>query len=229
MQLQFLITAHVEVCGPQGQRVQATVLFDSGSDRSYVSENVVRRVNAEWLETQSVAYATFGGGQSSTQSRSVYSVVMKRADNDAASPQSIRAVAVPVICAPLQRPSVPAHLISAFAHLDLADNPTSHSQLSVDILVGQDYYWDFVAGGSLRVEGVPLVAQETTLGFVLSGKCDSDQSPQDVCQLLCINDMHPSSLSRLWSLEGVGIVDSKAVEDESAVLAEFESSVLRYA
>ena len=58
-----LPTARVLVHGAQGP-VPATLLFDTGSDRSYVAEALVKKVGATWLRSESVSYAAFGGGKS---------------------------------------------------------------------------------------------------------------------------------------------------------------------
>ncbi|KAF0299331.1 hypothetical protein FJT64_027901 [Amphibalanus amphitrite] len=69
---------------------------------------------------------------------------------------------------PLQRPRMPAAVLQSFSHLELAD-PPSDRQLTVDILVGLDCYWDLTKQGEIRLEGGP-VAQETALGWIISGK-----------------------------------------------------------
>ena len=40
----FLQTAKVNVVNDQGERVQVTVIFDTGSDRSYVRSSLVKKI-----------------------------------------------------------------------------------------------------------------------------------------------------------------------------------------
>ena len=53
------------------------------------------------------------------------------------------------------------------SQLDLA-NVSKDETLLVDLLIGSDFYWEFVTGNTLHGEGGP-VAIRTTLGWVLSG------------------------------------------------------------
>ena len=53
-------------------------------------------------------------------------------------------------------------------YLKLSDSSDSNFSCNVDILIGTDYYWDFVSGNRRRENSGP-VAVEIILGCVLSG------------------------------------------------------------
>ena len=218
----MLPTARVTVVGSGGQRVEATVLFDTGSDRTYVCDKLVRQANPVWVGSESVAYAAFGGARSSDEPRDVYRVDMYGSNMASPSLLSVKAVRVPVICAPLQRPSLPAEVLNSFSHLELAD-PLTERQLTIDILVGIDHYWNLVKQGELRLDGGP-VAQETALGWVISGQVSAPLAG-GATSLLCLGDIHEQSLQRLWSLEGIGVREPE--EGDSELLARFNASVVR--
>ncbi|XP_037775537.1 uncharacterized protein LOC119572501 [Penaeus monodon] len=59
-----LQTARVKVYGDSGICCEATLLFDTGSDRSYVSSNFVKKVKPKWVSSETVSYAAFGGSKS---------------------------------------------------------------------------------------------------------------------------------------------------------------------
>ena len=59
--LQF---ARVTVHGSQGV-TEATVMFDTGSDRSYVTQDLVNLVKPKWVDSEPVAFASFGSGKPS--------------------------------------------------------------------------------------------------------------------------------------------------------------------
>lgn len=81
---------------------------------------------------------------------------------------SLVAVEIPNICGPLLRSSVPRDKLVGFKSLHLADNYMSNRQVTVDILVWMDAYWNFVLPNKvLQVEG--LVAHESVFGWILSG------------------------------------------------------------
>ncbi|XP_043195478.1 uncharacterized protein LOC122366890 [Amphibalanus amphitrite] len=136
---------------------------------------------------------------------------------------------VPVICAPLARPSVPSSALAAFSNLELADPPQDGRQLSVDILIGLDYYWQVMGNGFIRVDGSGPVAQQTVFGWVLSGPSGEPAGHPTVTgtQFLVMSDVSEDRLRRFWDLDSVGISDSPFEEDVSKdpVVQEFESSV----
>ncbi|KAF0293175.1 hypothetical protein FJT64_000950 [Amphibalanus amphitrite] len=54
---------------------------------------------------------------------------------------TMQAIEVPVICAPLSRPSLPASVMAELSHLPMAGRPPPDEPLHVHILVGMDYFW----------------------------------------------------------------------------------------
>ena len=64
----------------------------------------------------------------------------------------VEAAEVPVICTPLERPSILSGLMASFGDLELADPPQDGRErdLSVDILIGLDCYWQLMGTGCLR-------------------------------------------------------------------------------
>ena len=222
-QCTVLPTARVWVQGEKGS-VQATLLFDSGSDRSYVTSSLAKRVGAKWLGEQNSSYAVFGGGKSVTCRRNLVQMTVSGANQSTVSMETISALEVPVICAPLQRPSVPSEALHIFRDLELADLHDPDKKLSIDILVGLDAYWRFMKDGIVRCPG-SLVAQETSFGWVVSGAATCDQSQPASCQLLLMNDMSESALRNLWDLDVIGVKEDR--DDEAkAMLDDFSSKVV---
>ena len=137
----LLQSVRVKVHGVGGV-VDATVLFDTGSDRSYITTDLVRKVGPEWLDAQPMSYAAFGTGKPSvSELRNIYNVILESSQG---SGHSLYCTEVPVICAPIYRPEVPSDLMSAFGELQFADVYGTGQELKVDILIGLDSYWKFV-------------------------------------------------------------------------------------
>ena len=60
------------------------ILFDTGSDKSYISEALVGKIGPEWVESQCVSYAAFGSSQiSNAEHRNLYNVTLKGGGNAA--------------------------------------------------------------------------------------------------------------------------------------------------
>ena len=91
-------TAEVVVSG-RGN-VTATLLFDSGSDHTYVTSSLVRKVQPKFLTSKKIGYAPFGGGKTRPVDRNVYEIVTKGL-NQGDELVMFSALEVPVISAPL--------------------------------------------------------------------------------------------------------------------------------
>ena len=175
-----LQTAKVHVKGKSGT-VEATLLFDSGSDRSYVTSNLVKKVQPQWVSSQPVSYSAFGeqrGGKN--ELRHLYKFDLQ---GIVGGSETLVAVEVPVICSQLARAGIPCNLIETFGSIPFADCYDVTRHISVDILVGLDFYWKFMKQGILRSVVGP-VAQETSFGWVVSGSWCNDPIPPSLTSSL---------------------------------------------
>lgn len=210
-----LQTARVCVHGSKG-KVEATLLFDSGSDRTYVSSSLINRVGPKWVSSIDIKYAAFGGGKSTSKMRNVYELHTEGVHGVNRGREAFTAVEVPVICAPLRRPKVPVACLKALGDLQLADNYCEERELSIDILVGLDYYWQLVRQGIVHVPNGP-VAQDTAFGWVVSGSWDSNSSAVESHQLLSLEDIPERNLRSFWDLESIGINPLESCVDNSTL------------
>ena len=194
----ILQTAKVNVMGSNGIPIEVRALFDSGSDRTYVSSDIVRKCKPQWISSQPIAYSVFGGDNSSKSRQSnIYRLKVLGCDKLS---HSLTAVEIPKICQPLIRPVVPNNLFNAFSHLQLADDYQNNSQVDIDILIGLDAYWQFIISGeSLQVDGI--VAQKSIFGWVLSGAWSANPFyPCTSSQMFCISKVSDYDVSKFWDL-----------------------------
>lgn len=189
-----LQTAKVRVIGPRGS-ADVTLLLDSGSDRTYITSDLVKKLGLEWLSSTELSYSVFGGGKSSCSLRNVYGFDVW--GNVNVPNISLSGVEVPTICSPLSRPKVPLQVLKSFGGVKLADTYQDTGKLTVDILIGLDYYWKLVKGNVIRIPGEGLAAQETVFGWILSGCIEGDGSSTSSVshQLLCLNDLSEGTVS----------------------------------
>ena len=188
-------TMSVRVQGSKGS-VLANILFDSGSDRSYISRGLVDKVGPTFTGSELVSYATFGSGNASKDEfRSVYSVQLHGTSQGSAA---ISAIEVPIVCVPLHRKRIPQDILKSFNGIEFVENYSQNETKSVDILIGLDYYWKLVKpdSGVLR-KG--MVALNTVFGWLLSGSFGNGKSPCSTLShpLLCIQD---SDFRRIWDV-----------------------------
>ena len=219
----LLQTVRVMVQGRAGVS-NAVILFDTGSDRTYISETLVRKIGPEWVGTHDLSYAAFGSGKPSrTELRNVYNVSLQ---GPTGNTENVVATEIPVICAPMYRPAVPQSVLASLGQgvefVDLCEG----QEIQVDILVGLDAYWRLMTSQMIGLPG-GLMAQRSVFGWVMSGHLPETSPTSDHVhvsfQLLCM-DVSESSLRNFWDLESVGICsdDSREVDP---VLAELQEKV----
>lgn len=166
----LLQTAQAIVYNPHRPecKVKARIILDSGSQCTYLTDNLKNILQLPVLERKQVSIKTFG----STDERVEFVEVASLGIELKGGPNlSLSAFTVPLICQPLRGQSVEQVVNDnvCFSGLTLADYCAEGETLNVDILVGSDYYWNFVTGHTIRGTQGPT-AIHTKLGCVLSGK-----------------------------------------------------------
>ena len=230
----LLQTARASIYNPaQPQHsIEVWVLLDSGSQKSYITEQEKGRLALQPSGEQHLCIATFG---SIREEPKVCQIVKIGMAGKGYPPMQLSLYVVPMICEPLVSQPIAAcakenqHLAS----LDLADFSESDQGLEVDILIGSDYYWDLVTGGVCRGSNGPT-AIHTKLGWVLSGPTRSREV--DHCSMNLVTthvlrvDTQPNDsksldnrLRSFWDLESLGICElEKTMYDEFANTINFQ-------
>ena len=186
------------------------MLFGNGSQLSYITDSLRSRLQLKSLHTEKLNLNTFGESKFKKQSCDVVNLQLRKSEHD--DPITISALIV--ICSPL-----PAKVYTSYAHLDgleLADEPCS-SGSSIDLLIGSDYYWNFVTGETKRGEEGP-VAVNSKLGWLLSSPINEtvDRSyithsngPSSLFQP-SQDDVLADTLKSFWETESIGISEPSA-------------------
>ena len=113
------------------------LLLDSGSQRTYITEALAKKLNLKGENEQEIKLATFGSDKTKLVKTKQRKLSIKL--------QNITANIVPVISSSVQRRSIKLqsqyelrHILSS---LNLADTvPTENESSTVDLLIENDYY-----------------------------------------------------------------------------------------
>ena len=171
----ILATAKVNVCAGDGRVIVATLMFDGGCDRSYISSNFVKICNPKWLSSAPISYSSFGGHSGGRNDfRSIFKLNLLDKDNKIFP---IITAEIPRICQPLIRPVVSNNVLNDFSHLDLADDYNRVSPLEIDVLIGLDFYWTLISEKD-AVRRDCVVALRSVFGYVLSGNFSERAQPR---------------------------------------------------
>ena len=213
----MLQIAQVRVKG-NGPEVKANLLFDSGSDKSYISSSFVRKIDPRFVGQELVSVALFGDPKPKDPKMKRKYEIQLCCEGD--FNETLVVMESPVICSPVFRPTVPEDILRKIEirGIALAEGSlvNDDSQVEIDILVGLDYYWKLVKP-KISVLSPHLSAQETKFGWILSGSWEErGQKKQVSHQFLCMGDVKDSLCHKIWDLETIGITpcDDKGSENK---------------
>ena len=125
------------------------MVFDSGSQRSYISEILQKTLNLPIAGQDTLLIKTFG---ESTAKLRRCDIVQMAVEADDGMQVYVSAYVVPVIGAPISNQLI-EFTQANYPHLQclrLADNSHGDEELNIDILIGAVFYWHFVSGSVIR-------------------------------------------------------------------------------
>jgi hypothetical protein len=129
-----LQTAKATLENSDGSRsASVAILFDNGSQRSYVTDNLRLKLGLKPLSNETLHLNTFGDNKYRTQKCQVFNINFKTSHDEICP---VSALNFPAICTPLET----KFDISDYPHfqgLDLADW-SSEAQQNIDVLIGSE-------------------------------------------------------------------------------------------
>ena len=227
LQTAFAIATDDETQKEAGVRI----LFDNGSQRSYVTENVCAKLRSRPIHSERLQVNTFGGQQFKVKQCKVVRFSLHRPGSS--ERLSLTAVSYPSICSNLPA-FTGVHDYAHLAGLELADRSGCRGKDggSIDVLIGSDNYWKFVMGEVRRGEQGPIAVQ-SKLGWLLSGSMDSSHWDELTHANLiltkeCIPESHEplqDVLCTFWETESIGITEfKKGVSERFLTQIRFQDS-----
>ena len=203
----------VEIPGiPQNIRM----IFDSCSQRSYVTESLQKALGLQASGRDTLLIKTFG--ESHAQLRKC-DFVQLAIETPRDGRVYVTAYVVPAICS-ISNQSIDLHQrqYSHLQSLKLADEITHSSDLHIDLLIGADCYSSFITGEIVRGHSSSgPVALGTKIGYVLSGPVQATSYANDstvnfsethvlmVTSEIVQENILEREIKAFWDLESLGI------------------------
>ena len=165
----LLQTARAFVCSTDEKHsANLRILFDSGSMNSFITPQARKILDLKTTATKEMTIKAFGGSRVNSKLDVVkFCVKSKKKD------LSIYLNAfVNDVCQPLANQEIrfAKENYPYLLDLELADFDSNNSSMNIDILIGADYYWQFIENHVIRSDnGTGPVAIASKLGFILSG------------------------------------------------------------
>ena len=194
----------VATVSAEGTSVDASILFDEGSQRSFITKSLADCLMLQPHGTEELSISTFG-----TQTSHVSKLDVTKIHLHTISGQSIplTVLIVPTIAAPLQ--NLNKKPLTDFPHLKglhLAHPVTSTEQFVINLLIGADHYWDIVEDHIIKGNGP--TAMGSKLGYLLSGPMGTTKQENMPANILHVatKSISDPDLQRFWSVESLGII-----------------------
>ena len=209
----------------EGVSRQVRVLFDGGSQRSYITKRLQSKLHLKPIRCEKLYLNTFGDNKFKSQNRDILKLFLHRPG----SQDKIVVISFPIICSSLPSPVN----IQQFPHLKdlkLADS-SDGVRGEIDVLIGSDFYWNFMIEGVAQGERGPTTIN-SKLGWLLSGPTHvSTCNCKTVSNVIVtggIIDASSSSdheelttvLRKFWDTEALGIQETsnETTENDQAFL-----------
>jgi len=160
-----LLKTAIAVVSSGSVAAEGNILFDEGAQRSFVTQQFVSHLHLQPTHCETVSVSSFGAQVSTVNSLEVATLFVYTL-NGSRIPISV--LIVPKLAAPIKN-SVRACLkdIPYLKDLPLAHPVTSDENFEISILIGADFYWQFVQDNIVRGDGPTAV--QSHLGYLLSG------------------------------------------------------------
>ncbi|KAL1235274.1 Uncharacterized protein TSPI_04200 [Trichinella spiralis] len=210
----LLQSARARLYNEDGNSMIVNCLFDSGSQRSFVKKSVAEALSLEG-PFETVNIESFGNINSECLRVRRVKFWLTSVRDKSHKKQMVEALCLKKIT---DRPNVRLDIkqYSHFTSLQLAEDFTDLSS-TFDVLIGLDYYYDFINQAIIKgQEGEPM-AIHSTLGWIICGPTPG-KVPMKITKMLFakIEDHLDDILKNFWDLEAIGIKDEEKETDSKA-------------
>lgn len=223
------------------------MILDSGSQRTYITQKLAENLQLKLNQPETVTVVTFG---SDKPKQIKYRLTELRLALKNGSSMLIEASVVPHITGRISRAPINSENVTFLKSKEwetkLADTlPTDSEDTSVELLIGNDYYFDLLLPRKMEL-GDGLFLFQSKLGWILGGRyfanSDSTSTPsllvgtpgiapegmKTTAHMFSNVDsslVHKPNLDIFWNLESIGIVDSPLNTDDKRAMEIFNNTV----
>ena len=194
----LLATALVKCPDIYGVYHTFRALIDQGSESSFITEHVAQTLRIPKNKSSTTIYGI--GNNPYNCSSSIQFKIQSIHSN---YQLNVKALVLPFITKP-----VPSNKLNInWEHLQglkLAD-PCFNQPSQVNILIGSDYYGHLILNGLRKGRHQTPIAQETTLGWIISGKTDQENNDNNMQRSyhIKIEENVDCLLQKFWEIEEI--------------------------
>uniref|UniRef100_A0A7I5E7B9 DUF1758 domain-containing protein n=1 Tax=Haemonchus contortus TaxID=6289 RepID=A0A7I5E7B9_HAECO len=220
-----LMCAKVSLFNPSdpSKSIAVTAFLDSGSSKSYITDEVADRLNLDTITMEDIVVSTFGSTSSLKLKCGNHNVGMVTTKG----PKHLQVKSVPTIT---------GNLLQIQINQKVSSGNFTFSQCKPSILIGNDYFWDVVLSDDFFYRRLPNGYRllHTTIGDVIINEAldfnhvnaytsvisnetdlDNPRHHDELCELV----------SNFWKLETTGITDDPTKSDDDECLNYFNDTI----
>ncbi|GFS54439.1 putative RNA-directed DNA polymerase from transposon X-element [Trichonephila clavipes] len=197
-----------------GKELKVRTILDSGSQKSYISERVIKVLQLRPKSKQTVVHGLFGGRETSPHSHLVFDVYLKNFEDTYA--HSIEVLSQKKICEFVPK-IVDIHTLQELKEKNITLSDLEAKEHDIELLLGADVIGNILTDNSLKLSSGVTVVQ-TKFGYTVIGKTNTIHNSlcNNVVSLHCAN----FTVTDLWNLDAIGITDP--TEDAKRKHAHFD-------
>ena len=203
--------------------IEATILLDEGSQRSFLTEGLARNLRVQAHHTEDICLALFGSPTALVKRLDIAAIYLETTTGDRL-PLSV--LIIPTIAVPVQ--NITYYAIDKLPYLkgfQLANPMTVGEQFEVTLLIGADHYWQVVEDHIVRGPGP--TAMKSKLGYLLSGPLipPREQHRQRVATILHVSTEPVQDAELFWTMESTAI-SSTSVDPDKKFMTEYQRTCI---
>lgn len=202
----------------------ANILFDEGSQRSFITEDLATRLDFKRKSSESMNVSVFGGNGKHIRHLDCGFINVMTTHGKSIP---IEVLVVPTISTPMKNLiTQEVHGMKHLRHLHLAHPVMEDDTFLISLLIGADNIWKIVQDKVIRApRNHGPTAVKSKLGYLLSGPVMRSKVRSENYNVLHIITSHANEeidLEKFWKLESIGINSKETEITDQAFLQEYQ-------
>ncbi|GFY59057.1 putative RNA-directed DNA polymerase from transposon X-element [Trichonephila inaurata madagascariensis] len=186
-----------------GKELKVRTILDSGSQKSYISESVIKLLKLRPKSKQTIVHGLFGGRETSPHFHLVFDVYLKNFKDTYA--HSVEVLSQKKICGFVPK-IVDLYTLQELKEKNITLSDLETKEHDIELLLRADVIGNILTGNSLKLRSGVTVVQ-TKFGYTVIGKTNTiyNNLYSNVVSLHCAN----FTVTDLWNLDAIGIIETQ--------------------
>lgn len=202
----LLLTARVNLLDDQGRSHSCRALLDCASQVCLISQAMVNKLGKKTWPTNTEVFGVTGR-RATTQG-----MVVTVTSNYGKFSLNIPCLVMPHVSGTIPTRSIDTKLWRLPADVVLAD-PEFFVPSSVDLLIGNQFFFSLLKSGQLKIDDEHPLLQETVFGWVVSGPVDVSPNPIAFSHAVTTKELD-ELIQKFWAIEEVAEASPHTVEEQ---------------